>query len=177
MSVQVISNPYSFIIKKNYKSSAEINIEFTYQEWTTPGTYTWTAPFTGTIQVEIAGAGGGSIITSIGNDVNQGANGGNGNLLNIEINIIKNMSYNLSVGKGGAGKIFNNKANNDAEDGENSSFDNNISAGGQGAYTNEKVVTQGANAGNGQGGKGGTANKDSKIANSGANGWVKITKL
>lgn len=55
-----VSNPYNFNIKQNYESSATTQVEFTYQEWTTPGSYTWTAPFTGTAIIVVIGGGGGS---------------------------------------------------------------------------------------------------------------------
>lgn len=59
-----VSNPYNFNIKQNYESSATTQVEFTYQEWTTPGTYTWIAPFTGTVTVCVIGGGGGGSLNT-----------------------------------------------------------------------------------------------------------------
>ena len=50
------SNPFtdSVNLDKNYSAVTYS----TTTSWTTPGTYSWTAPFTGTVTVEVAGAGG-----------------------------------------------------------------------------------------------------------------------
>lgn len=56
--MSAVSNPYIFNIKDDYSSKAEINIAFISQSWTSPGTYTWVAPFTGTITVCVIGGGG-----------------------------------------------------------------------------------------------------------------------
>ena len=68
--MSIVSNPYIFNIKNNYSSKAEINITFTSQSWTSPGTYTWTAPFTGTATVCVIGGGGGSLVNSDQNATN-----------------------------------------------------------------------------------------------------------
>ena len=62
--MSAVSNPYIFNIKNNYSSKAEINIAFISQSWTSPGTYTWTAPFTGTVTACVIGGGGGGSDTS-----------------------------------------------------------------------------------------------------------------
>lgn len=60
-----VSNPYSFGIKQNYKSSATTKVSvppYTEKSWTTPGTYTWTVPAGVTrIRVAVCGGGGGCV--------------------------------------------------------------------------------------------------------------------
>ena len=62
-----VSNPYSFSIKQNYKSSATTKVSippYTEKSWTTPGTYTWTVPAGVTrIRVAVCGGGGGGSYT------------------------------------------------------------------------------------------------------------------
>ena len=73
-----VSNPYSFGIKQNYKSSATTKVSippYTEKSWTTPGTYTWTVPAGVTrIRVAVCGGGGGGAYA-----VSENATGGNGN--------------------------------------------------------------------------------------------------
>lgn len=76
--MSTVSNPYIFNIKNNYSSKAEINIAFTSQSWTSPGTYTWVAPFTGTVTVVVIGGGGGSAIARGGGGSMVSASGGTG---------------------------------------------------------------------------------------------------
>ena len=160
-----VNNPYSFGIKQNYKSSATTQVEFTYQEWITPGTYTWIAPLTGTINVEIAGAGGGGLNGRWGV-----SSGGSGNLIHQQTSVIKNKSYEVIVGKGGNYLYYDYETTeNTAEDGGFSKFNDIIAEGGKASYSDYKEGTNGANAGNGNGGKGGNGTD-------GANGWVKISK-
>lgn len=54
-----VSNPYTVSVKQNYKVNSEIVVAFTSQSWTSPGTYTWVAPFTGTVTACVIGGGGG----------------------------------------------------------------------------------------------------------------------
>lgn len=58
-----VSNPYTFSIKDDYKSSATIKVNtppYTEKSWTTPGTYSWTVPAGVTrIRVAVCGGGGG----------------------------------------------------------------------------------------------------------------------
>ena len=162
--MSVVSNPYIFDIKYDYNSYSEIN-KFISQSWTSPGTYTWTAPFTGIIQLEIAGAGGGG--ASYGEY--DSSVGGNGNLLSTTYNIVANKIYTIIVGKGGASKSDADYHENPKGDpGESSSFEELISEGGGAGSAEYKSIQNGTNAGNGNGGKG------SKYPNSGGNGWVKI---
>lgn len=63
-----VSNPYTFTIKEDYKSSAITKINthpYTEKSWTTPGTYTWTVPTAVTrIRVAVCGGGGGATYSS-----------------------------------------------------------------------------------------------------------------
>lgn len=86
-----VSNPYSFSIKQNYKSSATTKASvppYTEKSWTTPGTYTWTVPSGVTrIRVAVCGGGGGGAKYTNRNDV-YGGNGGISSIKN-ENNIIQ----------------------------------------------------------------------------------------
>ena len=94
-----VSNPYNFSIKQNYKSSANTQVEFTYQEWTTPGTYTWTAPFTGTAIIVVIGGGGGSGYCRTGaNSSSTGGTGGTSQFKNTSTIIVQ-----ATGGSGGRG--------------------------------------------------------------------------
>ena len=56
-----VSNPYSFGIKQNYKSSATTKVSvppYTEKSWTTAGTYTFTVP-SGVTRIRVAVCGGG----------------------------------------------------------------------------------------------------------------------
>ena len=123
--MSVVSNPYSFNIISNYKVNADI-IEFTPPSWTVPGSYTWIAPFTGTIQLEIAGAGGGGAKYG---EVDS-ATGGNGNLLSTTYNVVLNKNYSIIVGKGGLSVFSDYHDNPIGEPGEASSFEELVSEGG-----------------------------------------------
>lgn len=171
--MSAVSNPYIFNIKKNYNCSSDINIVFTSQAWTTPGTYSWIASFTGLINVEVAGAGGGGLHHNPLFEKN--FSGGNGDKKNSTVSIIANANYSIVVGKGGNGitiSKFNIVAS--AGTGGTSSFDNISAQGGTGARSYKEgtgtTIEPGSNAGNGQGGVGGNGNS------AGSNGWVKITK-
>lgn len=93
--MSAVSNPYIFNIKENYNSKAEINIAFTSQSWTSPGTYTWVAPFTGTVIVCVIGGGGGANNDSFeGNGKNQFKYAGSGGTSSF---------YNITATGGGGG--------------------------------------------------------------------------
>lgn len=109
--------PYIFNIKNNYSSKAEINIAFTSQSWTSPGTYTWVAPFTGTITVCVIGGGGGGT-TRYSNDEWVGqATGGSAGSPN---------------GRSG-GRTANNSNGNSASGGQGFSLSKTISNGSYGS--------------------------------------------
>lgn len=140
-------------------------------EYRTPGTFTFTVP-TGitTLRIEVAGAGGGGL-----NALDRvKANGGNGDLKTITINMSAKNTLTVKVGAGGTFMNIDNLSENGFAGGASSVTYNNTAytaEGGGGAYVvGITLVHNGANAGNGQGGKGSTG--DSKAP--GANGWVII---
>ena len=182
--MSVVSNPYIFNIKNNYSSKAEINIAFTSQSWTTPGTYTWVAPFTGAIQVEVAGAGGGSG-SSYGYKDRLGRryletsyDGGNGELKKSTAKISINNSYTIIVGKGGNAGQGVRESGSSGEDSSAFNINGKGGTGSGGTYGNDKGLAPTSYSGGGKGGAGvRDINLDGPISgNNGANGWVKITK-
>ena len=82
-----VSNPYSFGIKQNYKSSATTKASippYTEKSWTTPGTYTWTVPVEVTrIRVAVCGGGGGSCGQGMGSTTLTGGTGGSSSFGNL----------------------------------------------------------------------------------------------
>lgn len=132
--MSAVSNPYIFNIKNDYNSKAEINIAFTSQSWTSPGTYTWVAPFTGTITVCVIGGGGAGDRdsqtfapngnqSSFGNIIATGGEGG-----------IKVSNDDSSRNRGGNGGIPN---------GRNGSTGNRTVSGGQG-FSLSTTLTNGS---------------------------------
>lgn len=141
-------------------------------EYRTPGTFTFNVPNNvTTLQISVAGAGGGSF--NMNPAVNWVHNGGNGELVQ-QILTVSVKTITIKVGAGGQARTVEQTPPVDDENrvpsGEASQVVSGeviINAlGGQGASPN----SNGANAGNGQGGKGGIgANKTDGEA-----GWVII---
>lgn len=93
-----VSNPYSFGIKQNYKSSAATKASippYTEKSWTTPGTYTFTVP-AGVTRIRIAlcagGGGGAGAATKSPSQSYTGGTGGNSSF---------GSYYTVTGGKGG----------------------------------------------------------------------------
>ena len=152
-------------------------------EYKEPGVFTVNKPAgISSLKLEVAGAGGGG-----GWFYKEAASGGNGDKKN-EIITVDGVAQvlTITVGAGGAG-LPNTQVVGKAEDGGTSSVttDDDIiilsAEGGGGAYQTSSEaghVYNGATAGNGEGGKGGTAwagNQDADgYANPGEPGWVII---
>ena len=163
--MSAVSNPYIFNIKNNYSSKAEINIAFTSQSWTSPGTYTWVAPFTGTITVCVIGGGGGGA-TSTSN-----SSAGNGSQSSFDNIIATGGSAGVKNLKGGSGGSPNGRAGecNNAivvasYGGQGFSLAKNLTNGRAGEYDNTTKVSYGGqgfslakNLTNGSYGSGGSA--------------------
>lgn len=97
-----VSNPYTFSIKENYKTDSEVSVAFTSQTWTTPGTYTWTAPFTGTATICVIGGGGGSGYCRVG--ANSSSSGGTGGSSQFKLN--STIIIQATGGTGGKGDAY-----------------------------------------------------------------------
>lgn len=118
-------------------------------EYTTPGTYSWTAP-AGVTSVSAVAVGGGGGGVSVGATGGQGGHGGGGGGLGWtnNISVIPGSSYTVVVGSGG-----NSSLNSPASNGGDSYFINTSTLagfGGQGGADNSSA-TGGAYAGDGGG--------------------------
>lgn len=139
-------------------------------EYRTPGTFTFNVPNNvTTLQISVAGAGGGGLNVSI-----ISANGGNGDLQSATINLAgygNPTTITITVGKGGQLMTLDNLETGGYKGGSSTitiGTDTITAEGGGGAYILGMAnVANGTNAGNGQGGKGG-------IGAAGENGWVII---
>ena len=150
--MSAVSNPYIFNIKDNYKSKAEINIAFTSQSWTSPGTYTWTAPFTGTITVCVIGGGGGGVTSS------SNSSAGNGSQSSFDNIIATGGSAGVKNSRGGSGGSPNGRAgerNNATKvsyGGQGFSLAKNLTNGSYGSGGSAKGALFGGSASGGSGG-------------------------
>lgn len=115
---------------------------------------TWTCPKGITsVEVELWGAsgGGGGCINYNYAGSGAGGNGGNGGYSKSTISVIPDSTYNIKIGKGGAG---GNSSILNGTDGGNTSFGNLLSAqegkGGLGFYYRSGVIQSGANGQSGQ---------------------------
>lgn len=116
------------------------------QQWTSSGSYNWTAPdlFNGKTYVVgamIIGAGGsgaaGYFVSGSGKNVSQCSGGGSGYTVCCQLTITPNTQYPVVVGKGGTYKQADNTNYQfTGVDGGQSSFNNIIAAGGKGGGLN-----------------------------------------
>ena len=93
-----VSNPYSFGIKQNYKSSTITKVSippYTEKSWTTPGTYTWAVP-AGVTRIRVAVCGGGGGGTRNRSRLDRCTNGGTSSISN---------SNNVLLSATGGGRI------------------------------------------------------------------------
>lgn len=175
-----VSNPYSFSIKQNYKSSATTKASippYTEKSWTTPGNYTFTVPAGVTrIRVAVCGGGGGGakypsregrvtggtggnsfISTSNTNFQATGGTGGYSAQLFDEYN--GTFNYSISKGLGGSPN---------GRDGNTTSMSSNTPSGGTGFSLSFELT-------NGSYGKGGNGN--SSWSGSGGSGGYNSSYL
>lgn len=159
------------------------------QNYTTAGTYTFTAPFTHSYTVEVAGGGGGAGggVAYRGSYGANGGNGGRGALVSQQINLQKGSTYNVSVGRGGAGgtgkevawTVPGSVAGTAGSAGGTSTFANISASGGGGGGGASCEPDDGAwrNGANGASyGRGGTGGAGSWYnGGTGGTGWVKIS--
>jgi hypothetical protein len=111
--------------------------------YSTPGTYTFTAPttdFSATILVAGAGAGGGAY---------HAGGGGAGGVVYGRITLIANQAYTVVVGNRGRGGIRDGNGSNDGEQGGDSSFGTFIARGGGGGRWRCTSVDGGCGGGGG----------------------------
>lgn len=156
--MNVVSNPYIFNIKNDYNSKAKINIAFTSQSWTSSGTYTWIAPFTGTATVCVIGGGGGG---GGGGSNTSHISAGNGSQSSFD-NIIATggsarvrNSENISKGNGGVPNGRTGETNNAAKvsyGGQGFSLAKNLTNGSYGSGGSAKGILFGKSASRGSGG-------------------------
>lgn len=157
-------------------------------EYRTPGTYTVTFPAgVTTAKITVAGAGGGGggglrYRTLYGYKNKKGGQGGQGDLIIKNIDIVQRQTETVIVGKGGSGGRGITANNGDiagaGASGESSSALQ-ISAqgggGGAGAYFIESSANDGANGQSyGEGGYGGTGGNGEANGSTGSPGWVII---
>ena len=86
-----VSNPYSFSIKQNYKSSATTKVSippYTEKSWTTPGNYTFSVPAC-VIRIRIAVFGSGGNAAYKGDTPTSGATAGTGGTSSFKDNLNK----------------------------------------------------------------------------------------
>lgn len=99
----------------------------------TPGTYTFTAPYTCTVSVVLVGGGGGGAFCHF-MAWEQGANGGSAGMVTGTTKITKGSNYTIVVGGGGIGGLqIDSGSNARAATGGNSSAFGNTANGGGGA--------------------------------------------
>ena len=179
-----------------YDVSMSNTVNYDGAEYTSPGNYSFVAKLDGKYEIEIAGAGGGGGgFSRVLGDNATGGSGGRGGYTKITKNLIKNQSYNVVIGSGGAGGRGYSCANDNSyrenppwaengKDGGNSSFDDIVATGGKGGTggkgsPNRVYGTNGANGTpSGSGANGGTTGwKGAENASNGGNGWVRIYYL
>ena len=129
-----VSNPYSFSIKQNYKSSATTKASvppYTEKSWTTPGTYTWTVPEGITrIRVAICGGGGGGAIL---------LRGYNDSLVPTKAENGESSSFDTLIATGGEGGTVKGIDNNDIS-GDGIGGKGGIPNGAQGSCNRNNIV-------------------------------------
>lgn len=155
-------------VRKNNKEYAILNsgqIPYHKDNYTTPGTYSWTCPQGVTrVKVTVAGAGGGgAVIATMGRFY-----GGNGELIIKTVNSIPLQAYSVIVGEGGVSK---NGFEVTAPSGGSSSALGVSARGGGGAHGTTSGASNGTSYGSG--GKGGEPGTTAE-AKRGGNGWVYI---
>ncbi|MBD5398737.1 hypothetical protein HDR60_04515 [bacterium] len=166
------------------------------KSFTTVGSGSGTLP-QGIYYVEVAGAGGGGGggTKCAAHCKGEGGDGSNGDLQTSGyIHVADSLSYNVTVGKGGAGGSYGDyngachSAKDDAGSGEKSTFSSSKASvtalggnpGGGAKIGSSANCKDGSNAVanvNGKGADGGGGKSGETKGNSGANGWVKIYQL
>lgn len=163
--MEITGNLHNFQIKKDCNSSSWVREKIS-EEWLEPGIYTWVAPLTCKISLQVAGGGGGGCLYNLlGSE--KYATGGNGELIEQTVYIEKNTQYQIKVGKGGLGSTSLN-LNFQSENGEESYFDSIMAQAGTFCAITSKEIIEGESKGNGLGGQGGYGSEN------GENGYVKI---
>jgi hypothetical protein len=162
--------------------AAEITVldadTFTYQifesaEYTTPGTYSWTAP-TGVNEVSVVAVGGGGG-GNRGTNTNSGGGGGGGLGWKYSIPVTPGQSYTVVVGSGGS-RDTDNDAGFNSTDGGTSYFISSGTVAGLGG-TRGQEGSGGAGGsfvgdGGGNGGRGGNSDGDDSGGGGGAGGYT-----
>jgi hypothetical protein len=69
----------------------------TSHDYTTAGTFDWPAPFTGIITVELQGGNGGKAVYVNDDDVEYHTQGGTGGYVSVNVNVVKDTSYQIVV--------------------------------------------------------------------------------
>lgn len=144
------------------------------QQWTSPGTYTWTPNFCGTVSVVAIGGG-----SAGGTQWSSGGGGGGGLGWVARLSVTKGVGYKIVVGKGG--KCGSNAGNNNEKEymGGGTSFfkDNKTVAGFGGSQGGPHSMSDSAGYGGGYvgdgGGRGGKGGRGSWTGGGGGAGGYK----
>lgn len=146
---------------------------FESEEYTTPGSYSWTAP-AGVTEVSVVAVGGGGG-ASEGTSSDAGGGGGGGLGWQYSISVVPGQSYPVQVGAGGKGDTDNDAGTNSADGGDSYFINISTVAGLGGSRGTEPSGGAGGGFvgdGGGNGGRGGNSDGDDAGGGGGAGGYT-----